>query len=194
MNCWTVLKKGSLATSIELFKAAGYIYYFMNDQEEHAPVLIFTYGNPSRGDDALGPVMFDLLEKYRQETDRLNDIDILTDFQLQIEHAVDLEQRECAVFIDASASCLAPYAFHKLQPQQDDSYTTHAMSPAAVLAVYRQINQQQPPPSYILTIRGYKFGLGQAITEQAKKNLDQGFKFVKKLLEIDFEDWEKTEN
>jgi hydrogenase maturation protease len=161
----------------------------MNDQEEHAPVLIFTYGNPSRGDDALGPIMFDLLEKYRQESGRRNNIDLLTDYQLQIEHAVDLEQRECVLFIDASVSCSAPYAFHKLQPQQDDSYTTHAMSPGAVLAVYWQINQQEPPPSYILTIRGYEFGLGQDITEQAKKNLDLSFKFVKELLETDVAGW-----
>jgi len=160
----------------------------MNDQEEHAPVLIFTYGNPSRGDDALGPAMFDLLEQYRQETGRRNDIDLLTDYQLQIEHAVDLEQREYVLFIDASVSCPAPYAFHKLLPQQDDSYTTHAMSPAAVLAVYQQINQQEPPPSYMLTIRGYEFGLGQAISEEAEENLNLGFKFVKELLETDVAD------
>jgi hydrogenase maturation protease len=161
----------------------------MNDQEEHAPVLIFTYGNPSRGDDALGPAMFDLLEQYRQETGRRNDIDLLTDYQLQIEHAVDLEQREYVLFIDASVSCPAPYAFHKLLPKQDDSYTTHAMSPAAVLAVYQQINQQPPPPSYLLTIRGYEFGLGQEITEEAEKNLQHGLKFIKRLLETDVENW-----
>ena len=182
------MKKGLLATSTELFKTAGYIYYFMNNQEEHAPVLIFTYGNPSRGDDALGPLMFDLLEKCRQEVGKLDNVDLLTDYQLQIEHAVDLEQRECALFIDASASCPAPYTFHRLRPQQDDSYTTHAMSPAAVLAVYQQINQQQPPPSYLLTIRGYEFGLGQTMTEQAVVNLQQSFEFVKKLLETDVED------
>ena len=161
----------------------------MNDQEEHAPVLIFTYGNPSRGDDALGPAMFDLLEQYRQETSRQNDLDLLTDYQLQIEHAVDLERRERVLFIDASVSCSVPYAFHKLQPQQDDSYTTHAMSPAAVLSVYQEINQQEPPPSYILTIRGYEFGLGQAISGEAEENLNLGFKFVKELLETDVAGW-----
>ena len=166
----------------------------MNDQEEHAPVLIFTYGNPSRGDDALGPAMFDLLEQYRQETDKRDGVALLTDYQLQIEHAVDLEQRECVLFIDASVSCSAPYTFHELQPQLDDSYTTHAMSPAAVMAVYRQINHKEPPPSYLLTIRGYEFALGQAMTEQAGNNLQQGFKFIKKLLETDVGDWKKEVN
>ena len=137
--------------------------------------------------------MADLLEKYRQESGKLASVDLLTDYQLQIEHAVDLEQREGVLFIDASVSCSEPYEFKKLQPQQDDSYTTHAMSPAAVLAVYRQINQLEPPPSYMLTIRGYEFGLGQAITEQAQKNLDQGFTFTKRLLETDVEDWGKEE-
>ena len=157
----------------------------------HAPILIFTYGNPSRGDDALGPAMYDLLEQYRQETDRQKDLDLLTDYQLQIEHAVDLEQRECVLFIDASVSCSAPYAFHELQPHQDDSYTTHAMSPASVLSVYRQINQQEPPPSYMLTIRGYQFSLGQTMTAEAEENLQHGFKFIKKLLETSVEDWGK---
>ena len=166
----------------------------MNDQEEHAPILIFSYGNPSRGDDALGPAMFDLLEQYRQQPGRQNGIDLLTDYQLQIEHAVDLEQRECVLFIDASVSCSAPYTFHELHPQQDDSYTTHAMSPAAVLAVYRQINHKEPPLSYLLTIRGYEFALGQTMTEQAGNNLQQGFKFIKRLLETDVEDWKNEVN
>ena len=57
----------------------------MNDQA--TPILIFTYGNPSRGDDALGPAMFDLLEKHKRETGELDRVELLTDFQLQIEHA-----------------------------------------------------------------------------------------------------------
>ncbi len=64
----------------------------MDSRQSPAPVLIFTYGNPSRGDDALGPAMFDLLEKHKQETADFDGVDLLTDFQLQIEHAVDLEE------------------------------------------------------------------------------------------------------
>ncbi|MFW2439763.1 MAG: hydrogenase maturation protease [Arenicellales bacterium] len=163
----------------------------MNKLTGHAPLLVFAYGNPSRGDDAIGPAMYNLLGQYRQDTCRQDSLELLTDYQLQIEHAVDLEQRECALFIDASVSCPGPYIFHRLWPQQDDSYTTHAQSPAAVLAVYRKINQQEPPLSYMLSIRGYEFGLGQTMTGQAEKNLAISFEFVKELLETDFRDWEK---
>lgn len=159
-----------------------------------APLLIFAYGNPSRGDDALGPSMFEKLEKDKQQNSELEQIDLLTDYQLQIEHAVDLEQRECVLFIDASVSSTAPYAFYPLQAERDNSYTTHAMSPVAVLDVYQQINQSKPPPAYMLTIRGYQFGLGQALTEQAKINLQQAYTFLNSLLATDFKHWlDKTD-
>lgn len=150
----------------------------MNDRKRHAPVLIFTYGNPSRGDDALGPAMYDLLEEYKRETGKLCGVDLLTDYQLQIEHAVDLEHRELVIFVDACVSSPGPYGFCELQAEQDESYTTHAMSPAAVLDVFRQINHCDPPAAYLLTIRGYEFELGQDICEQAGVNLLQAFEFI----------------
>jgi len=165
----------------------------MNSQREHAPVLIFTYGNPSRGDDALGPAMHDLLDRHKQSTGTLNQVDLLTDYQLQIEHAVDLEQRQGVLFVDASVSSSSPFALQKLQAEQDDSYTTHAMSPASVLSVYRKINRQEPPPSYLLTIRGYEFGLGQEMTRQARENLQQAFQFINKLVATDVEDWDEID-
>jgi hydrogenase maturation protease len=154
-----------------------------------APVLIFSYGNPSRGDDALGPEIFELLEKNKQESSALDSIDLLTDYQLQIEHAVDLDQRECVLFVDASTTGSAPYDFYPLQAERDNSYTTHAMSPAAVLDVYQQINQRKPPSCYMLTIRGYEFGLGQPLTEQAEINLQQGYLFIRNLLDTDIGLW-----
>lgn len=158
------------------------------------PILIFAYGNPSRGDDALGPAMFELLEKNKENTSELDKsgldkVDLLIDYQLQIEHAVDLEQRECVLFIDASVSAAAPYEFYRLQAERDSSYTTHAMSPVAVLDVYQQINQRESPPSYMLTIRGYEFGLGQVMSEQANLNLQLAYDFTKKLLTTDIAQW-----
>ncbi len=143
--------------------------------------------------------MFELLEKNKENTSELDKsglarfdwtrVDLLIDYQLQIEHAVDLEQRECVLFIDASVSAAAPYEFYRLQAERDSSYTTHAMSPVAVLDVYQQINQHNPPPSYMLTIRGYEFGLGQVMSEQAKLNLQLAYEFTKRLLVTDITQW-----
>ena len=143
-----------------------------------APVLILTYGNPSRGDDALGPAMFELLEQHKLETSQLDEVDLFTDFQLQIEHAVDLEDREYVLFIDASVSCSEPFDCHPLDADRDDSFTTNAMSPASVLAVYKQINHREPPRAYLLTIRAYEFGLGNTMTAQAKANLQKAYRYI----------------
>lgn len=143
-----------------------------------APILILTCGNPSRGDDALGTALFDLLEAYKRETGELAEVDVLTDFQLQIEHAVDLEDRECIIFADASINCEEPFEMNRLQPLRDDTFTTHAMSPASVLAVYRQVNGHEPPPAYLLEIRAYEFGLGKEISAAARSNLQKAFEHL----------------
>jgi hydrogenase maturation protease len=142
------------------------------------PTLIFTWGNPSRGDDALGPAMYDLLQ-----SENYNGVDLLTDFQLQIEHAIDLEGRERVLFVDASTSASAPFEFIRIQPEQDASYTTHAMSPQALLSVYRQVNGCAPPPAWLLSIRGYEFGLGLPLSTAANSNLLAAFNHIKSLLD-----------
>ncbi len=148
----------------------------MNSQV--APILIFTYGNPSRGDDALGPAMYDLLVKHQQETSDLDRVELLTDFQLQIEHAVDLQKRDSVLFIDAGVSCAEPFECRKLRVERDESFTTHAMSPSTVLAVYKQINHCEPPPAFLLTIRAYEFSLGQEMSEHARANLRKAYDFI----------------
>jgi len=146
-------------------------------QRSPNPDLIFTWGNPSRGDDALGPAMYELLLQ-----EDLNGVDLLTDFQLQIEHSIDLEGRKRVLFVDASTSAKAPFELSRLQPEQDASYTTHAMSPQALLSVYQQVNRRAPPPAWLLSIRGYEFGLGLPLSTAANSNLLAAFNHVKKLL------------
>ena len=142
------------------------------------PDLIFTWGNPSRGDDALGPAMYELLQR-----ERLDGVDLLTDFQLQIEHATDLEDRARVLFVDASISASAPFELARLAPEKDASYTTHAMSPQALLAVYRQVYDCAPPPAWLLSIRGYEFGLGLPLSAAANKHLLAAFNHIKRLLD-----------
>lgn len=140
--------------------------------------LVFAYGNLSRGDDALGPLVAEAIEKNAS----LTEVDVLTDFQLQIEHALDLEGRELVLFIDASVACEQVFALTRLLPEKDNSYTTHAMSPAAVLAVYESVVHQQPPPCFLLSIQALEFELGTELTEQARDHLKQATVFAEHLL------------
>jgi hydrogenase maturation protease len=136
------------------------------------PLLIFAYGNPSRGDDALGPQLLDLLAESRAQHPEWPEFDLVTDFQLQVEHSVDLEGRDLVLFIDASVSCPSPFLFSPLQPAQDARYTTHEMSPEAVLHVFEQVCQRPAPPSFLLSVRGESFELGEPLSRAAVENRD----------------------
>lgn len=142
--------------------------------------LVFAWGNPSRGDDAIGPCVYDLLSARD-----LVGVDLLTDFQLQIEHAMDLEERRRVLFVDADVATEPPYTLSRLVPAQDSSYTTHALSPGALLGVYEQVNNRRPPASFLLTIRGYEFGLGLPLSEQALVNVAQAIDLILELLKTD---------
>lgn len=142
------------------------------------PILIFGYGNLSRGDDALGVLMLEHIEARFD----LTNIDLLTDFQLQIEHALDLENRELVVFVDASVKSDIAFEFTRLQPVRDLSHTTHAMSPAAILDTYQIIKKETPPPCFLLAIGADSFELGEDLGEKARQNLAKACDFMDKLL------------
>ncbi|MGR8929754.1 MAG: hydrogenase maturation protease [Gammaproteobacteria bacterium] len=142
------------------------------------PILVFGYGNLSRGDDAVGPLLLEYLE---QQAD-LTQIELQTDFQLQIEHALDLQDRELVIFADASVAEQHPFGFSRIEPCQDNSYTSHAMSPAALLQVFQTVTGQTPPPSYLLSIKAESFELGETITENTSTNLNRACLFIRKLL------------
>ena len=137
-----------------------------------APVLVFAWGNPSRGDDALGPLFADAVEALA-----LTGVDCLVDFQLQIEHVLDLAGRRRVLFVDAASEALlgpdTPYTLTPLRAQADASLTTHAMSPAALLHTYAQVEGTPAPAAWLLAIRGEHWGLGQAPSAVALKHLKQ---------------------
>ena len=142
------------------------------------PVLVFGYGNLRRGDDALGVLVVEHIEARFD----LTNIDLLTDFQLQIEHALDLEDRELVIFVDASVKGDTAFEFTQLQPVRDLSHTTHAMSPAAILDVYQNTKKQTPPPCFLLAIGADSFELGDGLSANASRNLSKASEFIETLL------------
>jgi hydrogenase maturation protease len=132
-----------------------------------APILVFGWGNPSRGDDALGPLFIDRLLDLQ-----LPGVECLTDFQLQVEHALDLQDRQLVLFVDASVDTEAPFTISAIGPNQDASFTSHAMSPQSVLQVYCDLHDSEPPPTWLLAIRAERFELGDELSASATSNLD----------------------
>ena len=142
------------------------------------PILVFAYGNPSRGDDALGPLLLEQLATKLQGAELAHHIDLLTDFQLQIEHSLDMTDRQQVVFVDASVSEKTNFCFQPLHGQRDYSYSSHALSPAALLELYEQLHPTQPVAAYQLGIRGYDFKLGQPLSAAASHNMNQALDYL----------------
>ncbi|WP_310451259.1 hydrogenase maturation protease [Sulfuritalea sp.] len=136
-----------------------------------APTLIFGWGNPSRGDDALGPLFVEHFTALAARQPEWGEVECLTDFQLQMEHALDLQGRRRVLFVDASVDALAPCSLVRIKAARDASFTTHAMSPQAVLKVYADIDGGEPPPCWLLAIRGERFELGEGLSTAAQQSL-----------------------
>ena len=115
-------------------------------------LVVFGWGNESRGDDALGPLLL-----RRIELAGFADVTAVEDYQLQVEHSLDLEGADLALFIDASRGASAPFAFTEIFAKADASYTTHALAPEAVLEVFKYLRKREPPPSFLLAVRGEGF-------------------------------------
>lgn len=131
-----------------------------------APLLVFAWGNPSRGDDALGPLFAEAVRGWAHP-----EVEVLDDFQLQPEHALDLAGRARVLLVDASRSAPAPFEARPLQPARDTSFTSHALSPAALLQAFRDVHGAEPPPCTLLAIRGESFELGAPLGEAAARHL-----------------------
>jgi hydrogenase maturation protease len=146
-------------------------------------LVVFGYGNPGRGDDALGPALTKLLASASPSRPRWSHIHIVEDLQLHIEHALDLEGQTLALFVDASLSGPVPYRFQRVKAAQEIHYTSHAMSPAAVMHVFEEISKDQAPAAYQLGIRGECFTLGTPLSDAARRNLSAAYRFVCSLCE-----------
>jgi hydrogenase maturation protein HypF len=139
---------------------------------------VLAVGNPSRGDDALGPLFIERLGDALRAEIAAGEVELLTDFQLQIEHALDVADRARVVFVDASLDAAAPFTFEPVTAARDPRATSHAMSPSAVLAAMASIGCAAPRAASVLAIRGERFELGEGLSSVAAAHLDAALRFL----------------
>jgi len=144
-----------------------------------APFVVLACGNPSRGDDALGPLLLARLADWLATTGDEGSFELIEDFQFQIEHALDLQGRRAALFIDAGAATPAPFTLSPAAAEEATGHraghSTHAITPAAVLDVYRRVVGGELPPAFVLCVSGERFGLGEGLSDAAQRNLSSAW-------------------
>lgn len=140
-----------------------------------APLLVLGWGNRSRGDDALGPL---LLERLAALPHDARQVEFLEDQQLMVEHVLDLQGRERVLLVDASRQCAPPFEAAELGPGADASIGSHRLSPQALLHVYAGVLGGEPPACTLLAIRGEAFDLGADPSRAALANLEAALRWA----------------
>lgn len=145
-------------------------------------VLVYGYGNPGRQDDALGIEMANLIEEWTHEH-KIGNVEIETNYQLNVEDAERISNMDVVVFVDASQEDISEYEFTHLDSSDEKvEFTMHAVSPEYVLHVCKDLFKKSPK-TCLLGIKGYEWNFQEGLSDNAKLNLEQAFQFLTRKLE-----------
>jgi hydrogenase maturation protease len=134
--------------------------------------LVLAIGNSGRQDDGLGWAFGEALEKDGQFEGEVH-----YRYQLQVEDADLVTTADRVVFVDAFKDPLPDgFQWKKIAPNADFEFTTHALSPEAVLFFCEQL-YGRVPDAYCMLISGEAWELEIGLTERGKKNLELALMF-----------------
>ena len=147
-------------------------------------ILIVGYGNPYREDDAIGHVIAEAIEKWAAEK-KFDNITVITAYQLELEMVEDVAEHDFVVFIDAHVENYSnEIVFDKVVPKESKGFTTHVFGPGDLATLSKKF-YNHIPEIFILSVPGYKFDLGDNLSEKTEKLSKKAIKLLKeKLLEI----------
>jgi hydrogenase maturation protease len=135
-------------------------------------ILLYGYGNPARGDDALGPTLVE-----RVQNTMAAKIDYLVSMQLSIEDALNIAGYDMVIFADASKVVQSDFVMEKIQASAQVSFSMHAISPAYVMHLCKTY-MSESPEIYVLHLKGFQWELGQPLSEGASSALESACRFV----------------
>ncbi|MFH1604905.1 MAG: homospermidine synthase, partial [Pseudomonadota bacterium] len=95
---------------------------------------------------------------------------------------LDLRGKRLALFIDAGCATSFPTEFYAIGAASVfPAPSTHVLPPQEVLGVYRQVAGAEPPPSFVLCVRGEHFELGEGLSVSAQANVESAWRQLMQL-------------
>jgi hydrogenase maturation protease len=141
-------------------------------------ILLYGYGNPGRQDDGLGNEFIERIGPWI-ETQGLEGIELDSNYQLNIEDADAISDKDIVLFIDASTEEIDDLLFTKVDPSDSKvEFSMHAVSTAFVLDLCQKLYNKYPD-TYLLHIKGYEWGFKEGLSKKANVNLEKALDFVK---------------
>lgn len=138
------------------------------------PLLVYGIGNVGRQDDGVGPMLVERLAA----AGAVEGITLESGYQLAPEDALLLAAHDCVLFVDATTALAsdtaAPYSCEPVVSESEFSFSSHALSPGALLTLCRRL-YGRAPRAFALAIPAYAFDVNAALSPRAAANLDAAF-------------------
>jgi len=144
-------------------------------------ILVYGYGNPGRQDDGLGIELVRKLEEWAAESG-LDNIEFENNYQLNIEDAEAISDKDLVIFADASKEDIEDFCLSKVDGSGKLSFTTHAASPAYVVELCKELFQKEPLV-LLLHIKGHEWDFKEGFSEKAMENFEKALSYMKIILE-----------
>jgi len=148
--------------------------------KEQLNILIYGYGNPGRQDDGLGNAFVNRIREW-VAVEGLHDFTFDSNYQLNIEDAEAIADKDLVIFADASKEDIEDFCLSRVDGTNDVSFTTHAASPGYIVKLCEELFNKKPLV-LLLHIKGYEWEFTEGISSKAKANLEAALHYMKKKL------------
>jgi hydrogenase maturation protease len=137
-----------------------------------AETLLLGIGNSGRSDDGLG---WAFLDRIRRDTAYAGRLEYR--YQLQVEDAALISSAQRVVFVDSWQGELpGGFRWQPCAPAAEFEFTTHALSPQAVMHLCRDL-YRKTPRAHLLTIQGSCWDMHTGLSPAAEGCLEQALRF-----------------
>ncbi len=143
-------------------------------------VLIYGYGNPGREDDGLGNAFVNRIREW-VAIEGLHDFDFDSNYQLNIEDADAIADKDLVIFADASEEEIEDFCLSKVDGTSGVTFTTHAASPGYIVKLCEDLFNKKPTV-LLLHMKGYEWEFKEGLSEKATANLNAALVYMKKKL------------
>ena len=134
--------------------------------------LLIGFGNQGRGDDGLGPLFAERIEKAAPAG-----LDVDVDYQLTVDHALAASEADLVIFADAEIGAEGSFSFAPVSGQGATGMGSHELSPQAVLTLAKTLYGREPP-AFLLGIAGWDYGeVKEGLSPEARAHLDEAEAF-----------------
>lgn len=142
-------------------------------------ILIYGYGNPGRQDDGLGNYFVEKVKAWAEENG-LKNFSFDSNYQLNIEDAAEISDKDIVIFIDASIENIDTFLLEEITPDAKVEFSMHAVSASYVVHLCNDI-YDKTPKSFLLHIKGYDWAFMEGMSAKALMNLEKAFDYMKPL-------------